>query len=92
MSHYGPYGNNCINTGQFDAGECWLCTLRRQAPPAADYDPFNFSTEQICEALGKAALAARAKYVGYDDEDWNDAVGITVLLFVQNLAKEADNG
>lgn len=23
--HYGPYGGNCMYTGQFDAGECWVC-------------------------------------------------------------------
>lgn len=27
--HYGPYGTACANTGQFDAGECWKCTIRR---------------------------------------------------------------
>ena len=28
--HHGVYGDACINTGQFDAGECHLCTIRRQ--------------------------------------------------------------
>jgi len=27
--HYGPYGAECINTGQFYAGECWKCKIRR---------------------------------------------------------------
>lgn len=27
--HYGPYGTACINTGQFDAGECWKCQNSR---------------------------------------------------------------
>jgi len=27
--HYGPYGTACINTGQFDAGECWKCQIKR---------------------------------------------------------------
>lgn len=28
--HYGPYGTACMNTGQFDAGECWMCYMRRK--------------------------------------------------------------
>ncbi len=28
--HYGPYGTNCMYTGQFDAGECWLCYAKRK--------------------------------------------------------------
>ena len=28
--HYGPYGPVCMNTGQFDAGECWLCYMKRK--------------------------------------------------------------
>ncbi len=28
--HYGPYGTACMNTGQFDAGECWLCYAKRK--------------------------------------------------------------
>lgn len=27
-SHYGYYGPVCINTGQFDAGLCWLCEIK----------------------------------------------------------------
>lgn len=27
--HYGPYGTACITTGQFDAGECWKCEIKR---------------------------------------------------------------
>jgi hypothetical protein len=27
--HYGFYGTACINTGQFDAGECWKCEIKR---------------------------------------------------------------
>jgi len=28
--HYGPYGENCLNTGHFDAGECWICYGKRK--------------------------------------------------------------
>lgn len=28
--HFGPYGAVCINTGQFDSGECWLCYAKRK--------------------------------------------------------------
>ena len=28
--HYGDYGPVCINTGQFDAGECYFCEARRK--------------------------------------------------------------
>lgn len=28
--HFGPYGIACMATGQFDAGECWLCYMKRQ--------------------------------------------------------------
>jgi hypothetical protein len=27
--HYGMYGAACINTGQFDAGVCWKCKIKR---------------------------------------------------------------
>lgn len=27
--HYGPYGIACSSTGQFDAGECWKCQIKR---------------------------------------------------------------
>ena len=27
--HYGFYGTACMNTGQFDAGECWKCEIKR---------------------------------------------------------------
>lgn len=27
--HYGPYGTACSSTGQFDAGECWKCQIKR---------------------------------------------------------------
>ncbi len=26
--HYGQYGKACMNTGQFDAGECWICQVQ----------------------------------------------------------------
>ncbi len=34
--HYGPYGENCMNRGQFDAGECWMCYARRKKQDCAD--------------------------------------------------------
>jgi hypothetical protein len=30
QDHFGPYGPVCMNTGQFDAGECWLCAGKRK--------------------------------------------------------------
>jgi len=49
--HYGPYGNHCMNMGHFDAGECWLCYIKRlkaqrskiaawfiEQPPTLDVD------------------------------------------------------
>ena len=26
--HYGHYGRACMYTGQFDAGECWICQVQ----------------------------------------------------------------
>ena len=28
--HFGRYGAVCMYTGQFDAGECWLCEIKRR--------------------------------------------------------------
>jgi hypothetical protein len=36
--HYGPYGTACMNTGQFDAGECWLCYAKRKKKRVAQQD------------------------------------------------------
>lgn len=36
--HYGPYGANCMATGQFDAGECWLCYAKRKKKRVAELE------------------------------------------------------
>lgn len=43
--HWGPYGPVCINIGQFDAGECYICYAKRKKQEAA---------EMQLVALGKA--------------------------------------
>ena len=34
--HFGRFGAVCMNTGQFDAGECWLCYAKRKKREAAE--------------------------------------------------------
>lgn len=49
--HYGPYGVACMNTGQFDAGECYLCAgLRKQTER-------NELRVQVAEFVVEAGLA-----------------------------------
>ncbi len=53
--HYGPYGTACMFTGQFDAGECWLCYARRKTQEAAEMQlvagRYQYMHEQAQKAL-----------------------------------------
>jgi len=66
--HYGTYGNNCMNTGQFDAGECWLCYAKRKKTREAQQDAVITSKEiQIDD------LVARAKILQEDSKKYKKA-------------------
>ena len=48
--HYGPYGTACQNTGQFDAGECWICYAKRKKAVAASKE------RQIDDLVARAQI------------------------------------
>lgn len=48
--HEGPYGEACINTGQFDAGECWKCQIRRLEAEVLALQARISEREARCEA------------------------------------------
>jgi hypothetical protein len=53
--HYGPFGTACMNTGQFDAGECWLCYAKRKKQEAAEMQliagRYQFQFEQAMKCI-----------------------------------------
>lgn len=55
--HYGKYGTACMYTGQFDAGECWLCYAKRKKQEAAENQlvagRYQYLHEQAQKALNK---------------------------------------
>ena len=55
--HYGPYGANCMYSGQFDAGECWLCYAKRKKQEAGEMQlvagRYQHLHEQAQKALNK---------------------------------------
>ena len=61
--HYGPYGAVCMNTGQFDAGECWLCYAKRKKKRIEELEAVviqaaQMTTEwQVRDVLDQAGLA-----------------------------------
>ena len=63
--HYGPYGANCMNTGQFDAGECWLCYAKRKKKEAAELEEqvakLEADLKYNIEALSKADAALQER-------------------------------
>jgi len=79
--HYGPYGTNCMNTGQFDAGECWLCYAKRKkqeveiltaqvkALESDDHEWYLQAAriERLTAELFEANLKAKTFEEGYDE-------------------------
>ena len=79
-----------MNTGQLGAGECWICAFKRHLHDDGDLPiTVQFTAEQICEALAEAAGETKDVYVGFNDQDWKEAVGTTTLTFLEKLLKES---
>lgn len=66
--HYGPYGTACVYTGQFDAGVCWKCEIRKLKEKVGsqqakidelmwEYCPSEMTPEQIAEYERHQVLA-----------------------------------
>ena len=53
--HYGPYGENCMHTGQFDAGECWICTGKRRK---VERDAALEELDEVTKRSGEMQLIA----------------------------------
>jgi len=91
--HYGTYGNNCMNTGQFDAGECWLCYMARKKKREAQQDAVINSKElQIDDLVARAKIlqddSKKYKKARYDTLEEHEKLSAEWKLYSEQLIRE----
>lgn len=89
--HYGPYGANCMYTGQFDAGECWLCYAKRKKQEAAEMQlvagRYQYLHEQAQKALNKVDDLFEYPYKAMTPEQIRKSVYEALAHYTKEVSK-----
>jgi hypothetical protein len=92
--HYGPYGANCMYTGQLDAGECWLCYAKRKKQEAAEMQlvagRYQYQFEHAMKALNSVEDVFEYVYVNMTPDQLRVTVLTELNKFTDAVSKVQD--